>query len=75
MSDIKEFPVDYRDFFSKTMYLAKEFLNINKKIKIVATTNSASYATRVAETLRRFVKLKLLFMKTEGKLGLLLLSM
>ena len=54
MSDIKEFPVDSRDFFSKTMYLAKEFLNINKKIKIVATTNSASYATRVAETLRRF---------------------
>ncbi len=53
MSDIKEFPVDSRNFFSKSMYLAKEFLNTNKKIKIVANTNSASHATRLAETLKR----------------------
>ena len=54
MTDIKEFPVDSRDFFSKTMYLAKEFLNNEKKIKIVASTVSASYAARLAETLKRF---------------------
>ena len=53
MSDIKEFPVDSRDFFTKSMYLCKEFLNTNKKINIVAPTNSASQATRLAETLRR----------------------
>ena len=53
MSDIKEFPVDSRDFFTKSMYLCKEFLNTNKKIKIVANTNSASYASRLAETLKR----------------------
>ena len=54
MSDIKEFPVDSRDFFSKSIYLAKEFLNTNKKIKIVGISNSASVATRLAETLRKF---------------------
>ena len=53
MSDIKEFPVDSRNYFSKSMYLAKEFLNTNKKIKIVANTKSASHATRLAETLKR----------------------
>ena len=53
MSDIKEFPVDFRNYFPKSMYLAKEFLNTNKKIKIVANTNSASYASRLAETLKR----------------------
>ena len=53
MSDIKEFPVDARNFFPKSMYLAKEFLNTNKKIKIVANTNSASQAARLAETLKR----------------------
>ena len=53
MSEIKEFKVDSRDFFSKSMYLCKEFLNTNKKINIVAPTNSASQATRLAETLRR----------------------
>ena len=53
MSDIKEFPVDSRNFFSKSMYLAKEFLNSNKKIKIVANTKSASHAVRLAETLKR----------------------
>jgi len=35
------------------MYLCKEFLKTNKKIKIVAQTNSASQATRLAETLKR----------------------
>ena len=53
MSDIKEFPVDSRNFLSKSMYLAKEFLNSNKKIKIVANTKSASHAVRLAETLKR----------------------
>ena len=53
MSEIKEFKVDSRDFFSKSMYLCKEFLKINKKIKIVANTNSAAQATRLAETLKR----------------------
>ena len=53
MSDIKEFPVDSRNFFAKNMYLAKEFLNTNKKIKIVANTRSAREAVRLAETLKR----------------------
>ena len=53
MSEIKEFKVDSRDFFSKSMYLCKEFLKTNKKIKIVANTNSAPQATRLAETLKR----------------------
>ena len=53
MTDIKEFPVDSRNFFPKNMYLAKEFLNTNKKIKIVANTRSASQAVRLAETLKR----------------------
>ena len=53
MSDIKEFPVDSRNFFAKNMYLAKEFLNTNKKIKIVANTRSAREAARLAETLKR----------------------
>ena len=35
MSEIKEFKVDSRDFFSKSMYLCKEFLKTNKKIKIL----------------------------------------
>ena len=53
MSDIKEFPVDSREYFSSSMYLCKEFLNTNKKINIVATTSSAGQASRLAETLRR----------------------
>ena len=53
MSDIKEFPVDSRNFFSKTMYLCKEFLYTNKKINIVSPTHSASQAARLAESLRR----------------------
>ena len=53
MSDIKEFIVDSRDYFSKSMNLTKEFLNTNKKIKIVANTRSASQAAHVAEALRR----------------------
>ena len=53
MTDIKEFPVDSRNFFPKNMYLAKEFLNTNKKIKIVANTRSAREAVRLAETLKR----------------------
>ena len=53
MSDIKEFIVDSRDFFPKSMYLTKEFLNINKKVKIVANTKSANQAAHVAEALRR----------------------
>ena len=53
MSDIKEFPVDPNDFFPRAMYLAKEFLNNNKKINIVAPTKSSSLACRLAETLRR----------------------
>ena len=53
MTDIKEFRVDSREFFGRSMYLCKEFLNNNKTINIVANTNSASQATRLAETLRR----------------------
>ena len=54
MSDIKEFKVDSRDYFSRSMFLVKEFLKNNKKIKIVGSTNNAVQATRVAESLRRF---------------------
>ena len=54
MTDIKEFKVDSRDRFGKSMFLAKEFLNTNKKIKIIGTTSNAVVATRVAESLRRF---------------------
>ena len=32
MSDIKEFEIDSRDHFSKSMYLTKFFLKDNKKI-------------------------------------------
>ena len=53
MSEIKEFKVDSRDFFGKSMYLCKEFLKTNKKIKIVANSISASQATHIAETLKR----------------------
>ena len=53
MTEIKEFKVDSRDFFPKSMFLIKEFLNNNKKIKIVGTTNNAVQATRIAESLRR----------------------
>ena len=53
MTDIKEFIVDSRDYFSKSMNLIKEFLNTNKKIKIVGYTQSAGQAAHVAEALRR----------------------
>ena len=53
MSDIKEFEVDSREYFSKSMYQFKEFLKANKKIKIVASTLNANQAARLAETLRR----------------------
>ena len=53
MTEIKEFKLDSRDYFSKSIYLVKEFLETNKKIKIVANTNSANDAARLAETLRR----------------------
>ena len=51
--DIKEFSVDSRNFFSKSLYLVKEFLRANKKLKIVGNTNSASNASKLAENLRR----------------------
>ena len=51
--DIKEFSVDSRDFFSKSLYLVKEMLNTNKKLKIVANTISATYTSKLAENLRR----------------------
>ena len=53
MSDLKEFQVDSRNFFPKTLQQVKEFLNGNKKGKIVANTLSANQATGVAETLKR----------------------
>ena len=53
MSDLKEFQVDSRNFFPKTLQQVKEFLNGNKKGKIVANTPSANQATGVAETLKR----------------------
>ena len=53
MSDLKEFHVDSRNFFPKTLQQVKEFLNGNKKGKIVANTPSANQATGVAETLKR----------------------
>ena len=65
MTDIKEFPVDARNFFPKNMYLAKEFLNSNKKIKIVANTKSASQAVRLAETLKRLGYVTLEDIQTE----------
>ena len=54
MTDIKEFVVDPRDSPQKVIYLVKEFLKANKKIKVVAYTNCAPCATRVTETLKRF---------------------
>ena len=51
--EIKEFFVDSRIFFSKSLFLVKEFLNTNKKLKIVANTNNAGYASKLAEYLRR----------------------
>ena len=53
MTDIKEFVVDPRDLPRKVIYLLKEFLKANKKIKIVANSNCAANATRAAETLKR----------------------
>ena len=53
MSDVKEFKVDSRDNFRRTMFLVKVFLNNNKKGKIVGTTKNAVQATCVAENLKR----------------------
>ena len=53
MSDLKEFHVDSRNFFPVTLQQVKEFLNGNKKGKIVANTPSANQATGVVETLKR----------------------
>ena len=65
MTDIKEFPVDSRVFFTKQMYQFKEHLKENKKIKIVATTINANQATRLAETLRRLGYIEFDDVKTE----------
>ena len=67
MSDIKEFKVDSRDYFSKSMYYCKEFLKSNKKINIVANTLNANEATRVAETLKRLGYIEFDDIKTETK--------
>ena len=67
MSDIKEFKVDSRDYFSKSMYYCKEFLKSNKKINIVANTLNANEATRLAETLKRFGYIEFDDIKTETK--------
>ena len=53
MSDIKEFIVDPFDYPNKVIYLVKEFLKSNKRIRIVGNTKSAPNATRAAETLKR----------------------
>ncbi len=53
MTDIKEFVVDPRDYPRKVIYLVKEFLKANKKIKLIGNTNCAESATRAAETLKR----------------------
>ena len=65
MTDIKEFAVDSREFFSKSMYQFKEFLKANKKIKIVANTLNANQAARLAETLRRLGYIEFDDIKTE----------
>ena len=68
MSDIKEFAVDSRDFFSKSMYQFKEFLKANKQIKIVANTLNANQAARLAETLRRLGYIEFDDIKTETQI-------
>ena len=50
---VEEFKVDSRDFFTKSLNLAKVSLRAHKKLKIVGTTLNVNEATRVAETLRR----------------------
>ena len=67
MSDLKEFQVDSRNFFPQTLQQVKEFLNVNKKGKIVANTLSANQATGVAETLKRLGFIEFDDIKTETK--------
>ena len=67
MSDIKEFAVDSRDFFGKSMQYAQEFLNSHKKINIVGTSLNVNQATRLAETLKREGFVEFDGIKTETK--------
>ena len=68
MSDIKEFDVDSRDHFFKSMDYAKEFLKGHKKINIVGTTLNVNQATRVAETLKRDGFIEFDDIKTETRI-------
>ena len=65
MSDIKEYKIEPYDYFSTSMKNVKEYLKANKKIKIVANTNSADQASRVAETLKRLGYVEFDDIKTE----------
>ena len=64
-SDIKENKMEPYDYFSTSMKNVKEYLKANKKIKIVANTNSADQASRVAETLKRLGYVEFDDIKTE----------
>ena len=53
MSDIKEFSLNPREFFPKSMSFVIESLKNNKKIKLVGNSNNSNQIARVAETLKR----------------------
>ena len=65
MSDIKEFEIDSRDHFSKSMYLTKFFLKDNKKIKLIGKSHNASQTAHVAEALKRLGYVEFDDIKTE----------
>ena len=52
-SEIKQLPISSHDNHRRVMYLAKEILNSNEQINLIASTGSAPAATRAAETLVR----------------------
>ena len=53
MSDIKEFAVDSRDFFGKSMQYAQEFLNSHKKINIVGTSLNVNQINQISRNLKK----------------------
>ena len=52
-SEIKQLPISSHDNHRRIIFLAKEILNSNEKIELIASTNSAPAATRAAENLVR----------------------
>ncbi len=52
-SEIKQLPISSHDNHRRIIFLAKEILNSNEKIELIASTGSAPAATRAADNLVR----------------------